>query len=187
MMLRRLVLCVLVSVCCVVPARAGRVAYLFVEGSDGPDPGSVGALLLFESPPAETDAGWTISNVADIIEFSILDSKLAPVGDYTPTISSPSISSTTGATLDFGVLFGQMTPLGAVLATFDSSPGSSLLVNELTGVNSQGDWLFTGSLSVPEPSSLAMAASAATAGVMLWMRRRRRSHGETGPADINRH
>ena len=76
----RLALCVLALSSCAISARAGSVGNFFFEGSDGPKPGSVAAFLLFASPPAEPDAGWTTSSVADIADFRILDSALAPIG-----------------------------------------------------------------------------------------------------------
>jgi PEP-CTERM motif len=171
----------------VVPAQAGVVGYFFFEGSDGPHPGQAGAVLLFSSPPAESNAGWTLSNIADIADFKILDSSLGPVGVYTPALITPSISSNTGATLDSGQISESLPPTAFLMVAFDSSAGGSLIANLVSGVSSHGDWRVGVSAAVPEPSSLAMAATALSAGVMLWMRRRRRSHGETGPVAINRH
>jgi hypothetical protein len=182
-----LVLCVVALASGVVPAQAGVVGYFFFEGSDGPHPGQEGAVLLFSSPPAESNAGWTLSNVADIADFRILDSSLGTVGVYTPGLITPSISSNTGATLDSGQISGGLPPSAYIVADFDSSPGQSLIDNIVTGASSHGDWRVAVGAAVPEPSSMTMAATALSAGVMLWMRRRRRSYGETGPADINRH
>ena len=172
---RCLVLCVLVLTSCVVPTRAGSVGYFFIEGSDGPNPGAEGAFLLFASPPAESAAGWSTSNVADILNFGILDSALAPVGVYTPQLITPSITSTTGATLDAGQLSGGMPPSGLIVAAMDSSPDGSLLANLISGESWHGDWQLAFSQAVPEPSSMTMAVTATMAGVPLWMRRRRRS------------
>jgi hypothetical protein len=169
---RCVLFCVLALTACVVPARAGSVGYFFFEGSDGPNPGAPGAFLLFDSPPAAPAAGWTISNVADIVEFRILDPALAPVGDYTPQLITSSISSNTGATLDVGQISGGMPPLGLVVVAMDSTPGQSLIGNIVTGTSSHGDWRLAVSQAVPEPSSLALAATAATAGLVLSMRRR---------------
>jgi hypothetical protein len=182
-----LVLCVVVLASGVVPAQAGAVGYFFVEGSDGPHPGQEGAILLFNSPPAESNAGWTLSNVADIADFRILDTSLGPVGVYTPALITSSISSNTGATLDSGEISEGLPPVAFLEFAFDSSAGGSLIANLVSGVSSHGDWRVGVGAAVPEPSSMAMAATALSAGVMLWMRRRRRSYGETGPADINRH
>jgi hypothetical protein len=169
---RCVVICVLALTSCVVPVRAGSVGYFFIEGSDGPNPGAPGAFLLFDSPPAEPAASWTTSNVADIADFRILDSSLAPVGVYTPQLITSFISSNTGATLDVGQISGGMPPLGLIVAAMDSTPGQSLLGNLLTGTSSHGDWQLGVSLAVPEPCSMAMAATAATAGLVLSMRRR---------------
>jgi hypothetical protein len=171
-----LAMCVLVVVSCVSPARAGAVGYFFIEASDGPHPGEAAAFLLFVSPPAEPGAGWTTSNVADIADFRILDSALGTVGVYTPQLVTTSITSTTGSTLDSGVLNGGLPPTSAVETGIDSSPGESILFNLLTGVSSHGDWLLgVGQTTVPEPSSLVMATMAATAGVVMSLRRRQRS------------
>jgi PEP-CTERM motif len=169
---RCVLLCVLALTACVLPARAGSVGYFFFEGSDGPNPGAPGAFLLFNSPPAEPAAGWTTSNVADITDFRVLDAALAPVGVYTPQLITSSISSNTGATLDDGQLSGGMPPLGLILVAMDSTPGQSLLANVVDGTSSHGDWRLAVSQAVPEPSSLALAATAATAGLVLSMRRR---------------
>ena len=170
-----LALCVLALASCVSPARAGAVGYFFIEASDGPNPGTEGAFLLFNSPPAETSAGWTTTSVADIADFRIIDSALAPVGVYSPQLVSPAISSSTGATLDSGVILGGMPPTGSIETEMDLSPGGSLLANLLSGKSSHGDWRLGVGEAVPEPSSLVMATLAATAGAVLSMRRRQRS------------
>jgi hypothetical protein len=171
-----LALCVLALAGCVAPARAGVVGYFFIEASDGPHPGMAAAFLAFDSPPAEQGAGWTTSNVADIVDFRIFDSAIAPVGVYTPQLVTPSISSNTGATLDSGVLLGGMPPTAAVETAFDPTSGGSFLFNALeTSDSSHGDWRIGVGNFVPEPSSLVMATMAATAGVVLSMRRRQRS------------
>ena len=169
-----LALCVLALASCVVPARAGAVGYFFIEGSDGPHPGTAGAFLLFNSPPAETGAGWTTSNVADIVDFRIFDSAIAPVGVYMPQLITSSVGSNTGATLDSGQMSGGMPPEGAVLTAFDPSSGESILVGLLGGGSSHGDWRLAFGSAVPEPSSMVMATMAATAGVVLSIRRRKR-------------
>ena len=170
-----LALCVLALACCVAPARAGVVGYFFIEGKDGPNPGKEAAFLAFDSPPAEQGAGWTTSKVADIVDFRIFDSALAPVGVYTPQLVTPSITSNTGATLDSGVIIGGMPPTGAVETGFDPSSGESILFSLMTSASSHGDWQVGFGDAVPEPSSLVMATMAATAGVVLSMRRRQRS------------
>ncbi len=170
-----LALCVLALASCVVPARAGAVGYFFIEASDGPHPGTAGAFLLFNSPPAEPGAGWTTSNVADIADFRILDSALGTVGVYTPQLVTTSITSNTGATLDIGQLSGGMPPTGLIVAAMDATPGQSLIANIISNNSSHGDWRLGVGAGVPEPSSIVMATMAATAGVVLSMRRRRRS------------
>ena len=135
-----LALCVLALASCVVPARAGAVGYFFIEASDGPHPGAAGAFLLFNSPPAEPGSGWTTSNVADIVDFRVFDSAIAPVGVYVPQLITSSVGSNTGATLDSGQMLGGMPPEGAIETAFDPSSGGSLLFNPLTGASSHGDW-----------------------------------------------
>ncbi len=167
----RLVLCVLALATWTVPARGGAVGYFFIEGSDGPHPGAEGAFLLFNYPPAESDAGWTTSNIADILDFRIFDSSLAPVGSYTPQLVTSSVGSSTGATLDSGQIEGAMSPNGLIETFLNPSADGSLLANVKTGIGSSGTWQVATTQSVPEPSSMAMAA---TAGVVLalWWRKR---------------
>jgi hypothetical protein len=171
----RLGVCVLALAFCVSPARAGLVVgYFFVEASDGPHPGTAGASLTFDSPPAERGSGWTTSNVADIVEFRVFDSAIAPVGVYMPQLIFP-VGSNTGATLDFGQMLGNM-PQGAIETAFEPSSGDSILFGIGGGASSHGDWLLPFSSAVPEPSSMVMATMAATAGVVLSIRRRKRSY-----------
>ena len=168
-----LALCVLALACCVAPARAGVVGYFFIEASDGPHPGMAAAFLAFDSPPAEQGAGWTTSNVADIVDFRIFDSAIAPVGVYMPQLITSSVGSNTGATLDSGEISGGMPPEGAIETAFDPTSGDSILFGLMGGASSHGDWRLGLSLAVPEPSSMVMAA---TAGVVLAIRRGGRSY-----------
>jgi hypothetical protein len=177
----RLAVCVLALAFCVSPARAGVVGYFFIEASDGSHPGTAGAFLAFDSPPAEPGSGWTISNVADIVDFRVFDSALAPVGVYMPQLITSSVGSNTGATLDSGQMLGGMPPQGAIETAFDPSSGGSLLANPLTGASSHGDWRLALTLAVPEPSSMVMATMAATAGAVLSMRMLKRSYAKQPP------
>ena len=60
---------------------AGAVAVAGPAAAAGP-----AAILAFLDPPASPTSGWIAANIADIAEFTITDSALAPVGSYTPQI-----------------------------------------------------------------------------------------------------
>jgi len=136
----------------------------------------VAAFLLINSPPGEPGSGWTTLNVADILSFAVFDGDLAPGGDdYTPQLISSSLSSNTGATLDFGLISGTMSPSAKVETVISASPGSSIFTNLVTGRSSHGDWMLSLTEVVPEPPSMVMATIAATGGVVLSIRSRKRS------------
>ncbi|WP_165223309.1 PEP-CTERM sorting domain-containing protein [Aquisphaera insulae] len=142
---------------CVTPAQAGQITYEFVQGSDGPHPGEVAAALIFAEPPAFPDAGWKTSDVASILQFSVLDADFAQLGTYTPQLVQE-IRSETGSIL----IGGQITGLAngvAIHTLMDLDSGQSLLVNLVTGKGIHGDWIAVVQApgAVPEPSTLAMA------------------------------
>jgi PEP-CTERM motif len=159
---------------CVTSARAGTITYDFVEETVGPPPAIPVAILAFLDPPASPTSGWTTANASNIVEFTITDSALAPVGSYTPQIFTAVVSDT-GTTLDEGLILGAAAAI-SVFAIADSMPGQSALLNNTTGVTIHGDWVLGSPIgsSVPEPSSLAIASTGAIFVVVYAWRRRRR-------------
>jgi hypothetical protein len=177
MSFRRLSLGALALTLWAVPAQAALVTYHFIEGAEAPNPGRVGAILEFASPPAFPDQSWEIDSGTDsILSFRITDSAVAPVGSYTPSFAER-VTSSTGARLDSGNIVGDMmTGQGTVQAeTFISGlPGGDIL--EMVGVGGgfqpHGDWVLAVAAAVPEPSSFLLAGTAALAGLGVWVRRR---------------
>ncbi len=142
---------------CVTPALAGQVTYEFVQGSDGLHPGEAAAALIFAEPPAFHDAGWSTSDVASILQFSILDPDFAPLGTYTPQLVQE-IRSETGSILIGGQITGLANAV-AIQTIMDKDSGQSLLVNLVNGIGIHGDWIAVvqDPSAVPEPSTLALA------------------------------
>jgi len=161
---------------CVSTAQAQQVTYEFVQGSDGLHPGEAAAALIFAQPPAFPDAGWRTSDVASILQFSILDADFAPLGTYTPQLVQE-IRSETGSIL----IGGQITGLAngvAIQTLLDKDSGQSLLVNLVTGKGIHGDWIAVvqAPSAVPEPSTLTLAGIVGVLGIasLALTRRRRR-------------
>ncbi len=148
-------------------ARAGSsVTYNFIEGPHGPNPGTVGGILTFASPPASDTAGWSTDSLADVLSFQITDPALGS-GFYTPT-DITTVVSTTGAALNSGSVkdLGMGGHVNAAAFFGDGPVGGFLEARSYT----TGAWVAAS--SVPEPSSLVMAGIASTAGLGLWARRR---------------
>ncbi len=171
MILRRIAIAVATLAVFVVPARSGTVTYSFVESSGGS--GGIGASLTLDTPlPA--------ASASDIASFQILDSAIAPMGDYTAgfppystNVVSP-IGSSTGAMLDSGQLTTgslQSSDVYVVDATFSTVNNGSTIASEafyvgvipIGGNTVYGNWLLAS--AVPEPSSLVLAGLATVAGM----------------------
>jgi PEP-CTERM motif len=171
----------------VTPAQAGQITYLFVEGSDGPHPGYAAAGLIFSTPPAFPDAGWRTSDVASILQFSVLDSDLAPLGIYTPQLVQE-IRSETGSTLIGGQIIGLANSV-AIQTLMDSDSGQCLLVNLTTGKGFHGDWSYVVQSSpVPEPSALLLAVigGLGVLGGHIVSRRKQRRRGPVADRELVR-
>src|SRR5262249_37450249 len=110
MSLRRLTLCTLLALC-VAPARAASVTYNFIDASNAPHPGTIGAILTFASPPASPDHEWVTMINADILDLQVTDSAIAPTGHYSATMTDPvndPVISDKGTELDSGDIDGGM-------------------------------------------------------------------------------
>ena len=168
MIIRRIAIAAVVLALGTVPARAGSVTYDFIEGQFSPNPGMVGAILTFASPPAYANMPWTTSANADILSFQITDPAMVPVGSYVATIAE-TVVSTSGGTLDSGIIDGNNA--GFLINTIiTSTPDSSYITNVNEATSFPGDWVV--SSSIPEPSSLIQAGIAALASLGIWTRRR---------------
>jgi hypothetical protein len=157
------------------PCDAGSVTYDFIEGAGAPNPGTVGGILTFASPPASPDTSWSTSSVADVLDFQITDKKISAVGSYNLNGSPPTVTSLTGARLDSGNVYGFFISGGYTIdATFSTNPGQSIIVGYgLAAPSTPGDWALATAV-VPEPSSLVMGSiSIALMGGIIVLKRRR--------------
>jgi hypothetical protein len=162
-------------------AAAGTVTYEFIMANSVPDAAAV-AFLEFTSPASATQ-GWSTSSSADVLSFEIADGFLAPVGPYTPTITSEVVSST-GATLNHGTITGT-NGFMEITADFSSFafPVTLVATPEFgasgAGKSVFGEWVVFGSSipdpsAIPEPFAIIPGVTAALAGLVLWSRRRLR-------------
>ena len=169
--IRHIAFAAVLLACCGVPANATHavVLYEFIEASTGPNPGGVGATLLFDAPPASATSGWSTSTNFDILNFNITDPAIAPVGFYSSSIQT-AIVSNNGMSLDSGEIVGTM---GSVMVDTVLDGNFSSLQEIISG-DAMGAWVL-GVQSVPEPSSFVLAGIAAVAAVGAWARRRNRN------------
>jgi hypothetical protein len=172
MSIRRIAVAVAVLACFAVPARAGSiVTYDFIEGLNSPNPGTIGAILEFKSPPASPTAGWSTSNPSDIVSFQITDAAIGPAGAIGSVDILPFITSTAGTGLDIGIVSGVVDGIAVLTAVVTSGTGVSKM---FATASAGGDW-FLATQAVPEPSSMFLAGIAAAAGLGAWARRRNRN------------
>jgi hypothetical protein len=147
---------------CTGSAEAASVTYVFVEGSTAPNPGTIGGIFVIASPPASATSGWSGTG-SDVLSYQITDPAIGAVGFYTPE-TALTLSSSTGAELDGGEIVAFMGAYGSRTA---------FSTGHLQGSNASVTGTFVLAASVPEPSSLVLAGTAALAGLAVWARRRR--------------
>ncbi len=158
---------VILLACLAVPANAGSVTYDFIESGGGSLTGGIGAVFVFNSPPASSTAYWGTYNLGDVLSFQVLDPDLSNPGAPTPLLSI-AVESFTGASLDQGN-FSALNSDGAVLNGFFNGPESVITA---IGAPVFGGWVAA---SVPEPSTLVLSGIAAIAGLGACARRRKRA------------
>jgi hypothetical protein len=173
----RLSLCAVLLAVCAVPARAASVTYNLIEGPDGPNPGTVAAILVFASPPASPDSAWTTTGIGDILSWEIIDPAGAPAGSYAPFTLTEGFSSPTGATLDQGDLTAHMGSQSVFVAASPAAGNDRIgPLGTTRGEPIAGDWVLAAA-TVPEPSSAVLVGTAALAGLAAWPRRQARRWG----------
>jgi PEP-CTERM motif len=151
-------------------AMGGSVTYDFIEETGSPNPGMLGGLLTFSSPPAFPNSFWTTSSGADILGFQITDPAIGPVGSYLSGLEFiVPIASSDGTSLTQGDLVGINS--GVAKAEAFMNPGFDNSMLNSTLLTGFGQWVLAS--SVPEPSTLVLAGCAAAAGLGVWARRRR--------------
>jgi hypothetical protein len=174
MSIRPMVLTVCLALCAG-SAHAGTVTWQFVESTGGTGPGTIGGLLTLNSPPVDLTSGveW-VAFSGDAVDLQILDPVIGPVGHYNLFLNIDSELEGNGPS--FISIDTVITGLNAAteVAFTEIAAVSDLGVGTAAGGGpvAFGDWVLA-SAAVPEPSSLALAGTAALAGLVLWSRRRR--------------
>ena len=80
-------------------ATAGTATYDFIQTSNND---TVGAVLVFATPPASPNAAWSTSDSSAVLSFQITDNFDLGPGFYPASIAT-TVSSSTGARLELGV------------------------------------------------------------------------------------
>ena len=156
---------VILLVCLAVPANAGSVTYDFIETGGGNLTGGVGAIFVFNSPPASSTEQWQTYNNGDVLSLQVLDTVVNPSGGSAALLDI-NVVSYTGASLDSGT-FDALNSYGAEINGFFNGSESVMAA----GPPVFGGWVVA---SVPEPSTLVLSGIATIAGLGLWARRRQR-------------
>ena len=177
MNMRNIVLTVVLAICGA-SAQGGTVTWQFVESSGGSGAGTIGGLLTINSPPVDVTPGatWTVTNSSDLVDLTVLDSAIGPVGTYNVGLNIASILEGVGP--DFinvhevsGSNAAGDTAFSNISGTLNDSNLGVGLVNG-GGGEANGNWVLVPA-SVPEPSSLVLAGIASLAGMVgTWARRR---------------
>jgi hypothetical protein len=174
MSIRPMVLTVVLALCAA-SAHAGTVTWQFVETTGGSGPGTIGGLLTLNSPPIDLTPGveW-VAITGDAVDLQVLDPVIGPVGHYDLVLTVD--SELEGIGPSFISIDTVITGLNATsdVAFTEITAVSDLGVGTAAGGGpvAFGDWVLA-SAAVPEPSSLALAGTAALAGLVLWSSRRR--------------
>ena len=160
-------------------SQAGTVTWQFVETTGGSGAGTIGGLLTLNSPPVDITPGvsWT-ALTADVVNFAILDPTIGPVRSYDLSLNVASILEGIGPDfVNVHEVSGENGVGDVAFSNINEGPGLSDLGVGLVdggGGDAHGDWVLA-QAAVPEPSSIALAASAALAGVAAWVRRRHKA------------
>jgi hypothetical protein len=164
MNIQRISAVVILLVGLAVPANAGSVTYDFIETGGGSLTGDVGVYFVFNSPPASATAQWGTDNLADILNFQVLDPDLSTPGAPTPLLDI-AVESFTGASLDSGI-FHALNSDGITLTAFFNGQES---VISAIGAPVFGAWSVA---PVPEPSTFVLSSIAMIAVFGVCARRR---------------
>jgi hypothetical protein len=65
-----------------------------IESGRGTLAGEVGAIFVFNSPPASSTAEWQTDNLGEILSFQILDATLNAFGGSAPMLEMKVVSTT---------------------------------------------------------------------------------------------
>jgi hypothetical protein len=175
----RLFILNVVMAICAGSAQAGTVTWQFVESSGGSGAGTIGGLLTLDSPPVDLTSGvhWT-ATTADVVDLTVLDPTIGPVGSYDLNLNVASILEGIGPNfVNVHEVSGQNAGGDVAFSNIsDVLNASNLGVGLATGGQglANGDWVLAAA-SVPEPSSLVLAVSAAIAGLAARARRRHKA------------
>jgi hypothetical protein len=181
MMRRAATAAVLLAACAAArPCEAGPVTWQFVETFGGVGvSGTIGGLLTLNSPPVDLTPGasWT-ATTPDLVDLTIKDPNIGPVGPYDVGLNVASILE------GIGPLFVNLHEVSGSNAAGDtafSNISGTLNASDLGvglasggGGTANGNWVLV-TAAVPEPSSLVMAGSGALIVAGYCSLRRRKS------------
>jgi hypothetical protein len=179
-MMRRAATAALILAACAAasPCEAGHVTWQFVETTGGGGAGTIGGLLTLNSPPVDLTPGvsWT-ATTPDLVDLTISDPKIGPVGPYDVGLNVASILEGVGPFfVNLHEVSGQNAAGDVAFSNISGTLNASNLGVGLAsggGATANGDWVLV-TASVPEPSSLVMAGSGALIVAGWWYRRRRK-------------
>jgi PEP-CTERM motif len=171
MSIRPIVFAIVLALCTAF-AQAGTVTWQFVETTGGSGAGTIGGLLTLNSPPVDLTPGvaWT-ATTPDLVDLTVLDPEIGPVGSYNLSLNVASILEGLGPDfVNVHEVSGQSAAGDVAFSNINEAPGLSDLGVGLAGGgggDAFGDWVLAPA-SVPEPSSLVLAGIAALAGLGAW-------------------
>jgi hypothetical protein len=129
------------------PARAQSVVtYNFVESNNS----TVGAILVFYSPPAFPKGGWSASASGAVASFQLTDGAIGPIGGY--STYAVNIISNNGTSLSSGAIAATRGSPQLISAFNQSAMGFAL-----TGLygTAYGTWVLVPSPVDPHSQSVA--------------------------------
>lgn len=147
-------------------APGGAVAYVFETTEGWP-----AAEMVFAAPPASATAGWASDETPAFTLIGVADC----------SVGSAYAESSTGATLDGGVVFASF-PGVAIESDISAEPGGDTLSFLAVGFPAlRGDWVLAGDPAPEPPGWLLLGIGA----VLTLARRRRHQRGRrrVGPGD----
>jgi hypothetical protein len=135
-------------VLCAIPARAqSTTTYHFLESGTS----TIGATLVFNSPPAIPNTQWSATATTNVRSFTLYDSTVAPVESYSPY--AVNVSSTNGTSINSGVIAAAGAGGSQLLTEFNQTTMNFVLQGS-NGV-AHGQWVLPIRPVAPSPVAAA--------------------------------